>query len=61
MTRKILTVAKPSTGNSPVLFKTTLTTPNLLTKSANTGALFTTIDNTPKLKETGAVGINIVV
>ena len=38
-------------GNTPVLKKATLTTPDLRTRETNTAVFFSLIENSPKLKE----------
>ncbi len=59
--KKNLILFGANAGNTPVLKKTTLTTPDLATRKTNTAVFFSLIEDSPKLKEVGSNQINIVI
>jgi len=59
--KKSLILFGANAGNSPVLKKATLTTPDLNTRKSNIAILFSIIEDSPKLKEVQSNQINIVI
>ncbi len=59
--KKNLILFGANAGNSPVLKKATLTTPDLRTRETNTAVFFSLIEDSPKLKEVTSNQITIVI